>query len=708
MKRFFTFILGIAFYVSAAADEGMWIPKTLSGENFQKMQEMGLLMTFNELYDEDNLSLKDAIVHLSVGCTGVTVSKDGLFFTNHHCGYGAIQKLSALEHDYLKDGFVAHSFEEELPVEGMFVRYLLYSVDYTEAILSVVNDEMPENERLEAIHTKMDQIEKEIAENNPELEVEIRAYYNNNQYFANIYRRYTDIRLVFAPPSSIGKFGAESDNWMWPRQTGDFCVFRIYSDKDNEPADYSAENVPYNPPYVAPVSLDGYEDGSFAMIMGFPGSTNRYLSSWGVDSRMNSQNKPRIEMRGAKQDIWKEAMMKSDEIRIKYSSKYMGSSNYWKNSIGMNRGIERMQVIPRKQAIEARFNSWLTAHPEMNKQYGEALSLQESGYAALNKLNKDMIYMQETIIGVDLIFFGSIVDRFVSNHHPSEADTYFETNLAPKFKDYDYRLDQDVLATLLAIVRKNVSEENLPDIYQAIDKKYKGDYKKYAAEVFKKSFIPYPDKLKEAMEGKDFYKKLKKDPAYELSKSFVAANIDISRQARTPRSDISRGARLFLKGWMEMNPGQDFASDANSTLRLTYGSVGGYKPFDGVWYEYYTTPQGIFEKYIENDFEFHVQPEILNMLRAGNFGRYGNKDGSMNVCFISNNDITGGNSGSPVFDNKGRVIGLAFDGNWEAMSGDIVFEPDVQRTISVDIRYVLYIIEKWGKAQRLIDELTIQ
>ncbi|MDL2222544.1 S46 family peptidase [Bacteroidales bacterium OttesenSCG-928-M11] len=705
MKRIFTYIMALFCCLPLIADEGMWIPKTLSGTSFQKMQDLGLLMTFEELYDEDNLSLKDAIVQLSIGCTGVTVSKDGLFFTNHHCGYGAIQKLSSVDHDYLRDGFVSHSFEEELPAEGMWIRYLIRSEDCTNIILEGINEKMSEGDRIKAINEKIDALEKELSKQNPGSDIEINAYYANNKFFVNTYKKFSDIRLVFAPPSSIGKFGAESDNWMWPRQTGDFSVFRIYANQDNEPAAYSPDNIPYNPPYVAPISLDGYENGSFAMIMGFPGSTNRYLSSWGVESRMNSQNKPRIEMRGAKQEIWMKAMKESDEIRIKYSSKYMGSSNYWKNSIGMNLGIEKSKVIPRKEVLEARFKGWLTSNPKMNTKYGEVLPLLKNGYTELNDYIKPMIYIQEMISGVEVIQFGSILNRFSD---PATSEDFFDNNLANRFKDYESTLDEKVLAKLLEVVKENVPADILPDIYKTIDKKYKGNYEKYAADVFKKSFVPYPEKLKAAMSDKNFKKKLEKDPAFILSSSFIKTGSNLGTKAREIRNGISRGERLFMQGLMEMNPTQDYASDANFTLRLTYGTVGGYKPYDGTWYEHYTTPKGIFEKYVENDFEFHVQPEILAMFKKGDFGQYADKDGVMHVCFLSNNDITGGNSGSPIFDSKGRVIGLAFDGNWEAMSGDIAFKPDVQRTINVDIRYVLYIIEKWGKAQRLIDELTIQ
>ncbi len=710
MKKLLTICMAVLFCMAIHADEGMWVIQKMSDESIQKMRDLGFDMDMENLYNEtESPSLTDAIVQLNIGCTGISVSKDGLIFTNHHCGYNAIQSLSSVEHDYLTDGFVSQSFAEELPVPGMTMRYYVTTIDVTDKILTGISDDLDEEKRVMDIYEKVKALEKEMNESMTGFDVEVDAYYADNAYYANVYRKFTDIRLVFAPPSSIGKFGGDTDNWMWPRQTGDFSVFRVYANSNNEPADYAPENRPYNPPYVAPISINGYEDNSFAMIMGFPGSTVRYLSSWGVEQRMNSSNAPRIEVRGIKQVIWQEAMREDAETRIKYSSKYAGSSNYWKNSIGMNRGIEKMGVIPRKQALEREFSTWLSRNKAMNDKYGEALPLIENGYTSTKDLRKDMTYLQEAVSGAEMLFLAySLSEAVNAKDNPISPNLYEEMRYDNFFKNYSPELDKKTLGAMLEIVKKRLPANRLPAIYTEIDKKYKGDYHKYAADVFKKSVIPYPDKLKATLKDKKAADKIKKDPAYQLASSMMEKLMAFRTEFTKANFDIHKGERLFMTGLMEMHPEKDYPSDANFTLRLTYGTVGGYEPYDGAWYDYYTTPKGIFEKYVKDDPEFNVQPEILQLLRRGDFKPYADKDGTMHVNFLSNNDITGGNSGSPIFDGKGRVIGLAFDGNWEAMSGDIAFEADIQKTINVDIRYVLYIIEKWGKAKRIIDELRFE
>lgn len=707
MKRFFSLIICLTVVFTSFADEGMWMLNDLKSDNLKRMKELGFSMNQKQLYDPTQSSLKDAVVHFAGGCTGITVSEKGLLFTNHHCGYGAIQSQSSVENDYLRDGFVARSMEEELPIPGMYVRYLLKSEDYTESVLKDVTSDMSEKERLDKIRENIRTIEKAHSKNDEGIEAYVSAYYANNIYYLNIYEVLTDIRLVFAPPTSIGKFGGDTDNWMWPRHTGDFSVFRIYTNPEKKEG-YYPENVPYKPRYVAKISKQGFKENDFAMIIGYPGRTNRYLSSWGVEQRVKNQNDPRIEVRGIKQDIWLEAMQQSDAVRIKYASKYAGSSNYWKNSIGMNRGIEKMKVIERKKFTEADFKHKIEKNPQLKEKYGEALDLIMYGFYGIEELQTIITYLNEAFnSGTEIIRLAN----YASNFNPSESedsDEVFSRRFDNLFKDYEAALDEKVLAAMMQVVKDRVAPHRLPDVYREIDKKYKGDYTKYAADVFKKSVVPNQQKLRETLLNPKKAKKLEKDPAILLAQSVRKTIMELQESVSDHRHNISKGERLYMAGLMEVNPKIHYPSDANSTMRITYGSIKGYIPYDAAYYEYFSTQKGIFEKYKKDDYEFHVQPEILDMLRKKDFGKYGNKDGNITVNFLSDNDITGGNSGSPVFDGKGRVIGLAFDGNWEAMSGDIAFETEVQRCINVDVRYILYVMEKWGNSQHLLDELIIE
>jgi hypothetical protein len=687
------------------ADEGMWMLNNLKESNWNRMRELGFKLNPEQLYDTIQPCLKDAVVHFGGGCTGITVSEQGLIFTNHHCGYGSIQSQSSVEHNYLRDGFVAQTMEEELPIPGLSVRYLLKTIDVTNEILAEISNDMTEEKRTQLIDSIANKIEKRFANGNNSWIVRVSAYFANNAYYLNIYEEVTDVRLVFAPPSSIGKFGADTDNWMWPRHTGDFSVFRAYTNPEKKPG-YNKENTPYKPNYVAPVSLEGYRENSYAMTIGYPGRTSRYLSSWGVQQRMKSLNEPRIEVRGIKQEIWQQAMQESEAVKIKYASKFSGSSNYWKNSIGMNRGLERMRVIERKQALEREFRNWLNANPSQKAIYGGVLDALKDTYTSTNELQRVLTYLNEAFTGgAEIIRHALAVGTDIKTNNLSD---FFETRIRPAYKDYEPALDEKVLAAMLRIVKERVPAQNLPDIYAVIDKKYKGDYTKYARDVFKKSVVPYPDKLKSIFLHPKKSKDLAKDPAVQLAQSIRKATISLREPTTKNRYDLLQAERLFFAGLQEMKPEVNFPSDANSTLRMSYGSVGGYIPYDGAWYNYFTTTQGVFEKYVKDDYEFDVQPEILDLLRKKDFGPYGNPEGGMNVNFLSNNDITGGNSGSPVFDGKGRLLGLAFDGNWEAMSGDIAFETDIQKCIGVDVRYMLFIIDKWGKCQRLLDEIIIK
>ena len=708
MKKLWAVLLLLVASGQVFADEGMWVLKELNKQNLERMKELGFTPSYEQLYSETDPCVANAVVIFGGGCSGITVSNEGLIFTNHHCGFGSIQQLSSVEHDYLKDGFVSQSKEEELPVPGLTVRYLRETVDVSDRINSQIASIKEEHLRLAAA----DSIGQAMADSvgNTEFQAaDVVPFYNNNKYFLIVYDVFNDVRMVFAPPSSVGKFGGDTDNWMWPRHTGDFSVFRVYAGADNKPAAYSKDNKPYQPKYVAEVSLQGYQDKDYAMTIGFPGSTDRYLCSWGVQQRIEDSNKPRIEVRGIKQAIWKDAMLKSDEVRIKYASKYAGSSNYWKNSIGMNKGLANLKVIDRKREEEAAFAAWVAQDAKRKEVYGDVLNLLEKGYTSSSEYKKISTYLGEAFLsGAEIVKLARMIQSVdVKGSTPEEIDIFLEDNIKSFFKDYDASLDRKVLAAMMKIVKERVPAENLPDIYKKVDKKYKGDYEKYAADVFKKTSILSYDNIASMLKDPKKYAKLKKDPAAELSLSVLISLFELQQLTGDSYYDIAKGERLYFAGLKEMHSEKAFASDANFTMRVSYGSIGGYRPYDAAWYDYYTTQKGIFEKENPESDEFWVQPEILNLIRSKDFGQYANKDGELQLCFLSNNDITGGNSGSLVFDKNARLIGLAFDGNWEAMSGDIAFEPDLQRTISVDIRYVLYMIDKWGKCPRLIEELKL-
>ena len=693
---------------TAHADEGMWVLKELNKQNLARMQELGFTPTYEQLYSETDPCVANAVVIFGGGCTGITVSEEGLIFTNHHCGYGAIQQLSSVEHDYLKDGFVSQSKEEELPVPGLAVRYLDKTIDVTGRIMPELEKYTDEAERMAAADS-IGQVLCDSIGTSQFKSADVIPFYSDNKYYLITYNIFRDVRMVFAPPSSMGKFGGDTDNWMWPRHTIDFSVFRVYANGQNQPAEYSADNKPYKPKFVAEVSLQGYQEKDYAMTIGFPGSTDRYLSSWGVEQRIEDSNKPRIEVRGIKQDIWTKAMSASDAVRIKYASKYAGSSNYWKNSIGMNKGLARLDVVARKQAEEKAFADWVAKDAARQQKYGKVLDLLKDGYTSSGEYVNAMTYLRESLMnGTEITRLAIMVDRFdPEGSTADERKVYMEDRIRPFFKDYEPTLDQEVLGAMMAIAKKRIPAKYLPDIFHEVDKKYKGDYAKYAADVFKKTQLLSAANVEKFLTDPKTRKKLEKDPAMKLAQSVNLAALELDQLLAESTFEIAKGERLYEAGLHEMYPDRTFYSNANFTMRLSYGSIGGYRPYDAAWYYYYSTQKGILEKEDPTSSEFWVQDEILDLVRNRDFGPYANADGDLQVCFLTNNDITGGNSGSPIFDKNARLIGLAFDGNWEAMSGDIAFEPELQRCIGVDIRSVLFMIDKWGKCTRLIDELKL-
>ena len=672
------------------------------------MKELGLQMPADKLYNPKKPSLKDAVVSFGGFCSGVVVSEDGLVFTNHHCGFSSVQQHSSVEHDYLKDGFVARSRAEELPNPELYVRFLLRTEDVTKRVLGAVKPSMNEMERSSAVDSMMMVIGGEVSLKDSTLLGVVDAYYGGNEFWLSVYRDFNDVRLVFAPPSSVGKFGWDTDNWVWPRHTGDFCVFRIYADHKNRPADYSPDNVPYHPEYVAPISLDGYKEGSFCMTIGYPGSTERYLSSFGIEEMMNNSNQAQIDIRGVKQAIWKREMDSKDSIRIKYASKYDESSNYWKNSIGVNRAIRKLGILEKKREMEQEIRRWIQQNPDEREKLLQLFTDLELNYKNRREVNRAQAYFIESLLyGPELV---QLALKILNFDFEGEQKTVIAAlkDIVEQYSNLDLDIDKEVFTALLKEYRLKVDTTFLPEIYHTIAQKYNGDEKAFVDSLYASSELTTPRGLKRFLERDTTYQ-IFDDPAISLGIDMLTMLFDMNMQMQAPTTEIIRGERLLNGVIRRMYTSRNFYPDANSTMRLSFGTVCGYTPFDGAEYDYYTTTKGVLEKVKAHvdDVDFAVQPEVLSLLSSGNFGRYADEKGEMKVCFISNNDITGGNSGSAMFNSKGELLGLAFDGNWEAMGSDILYEPKMQRTIGVDVRYILFMIEKYGKAGNLIRELNI-
>ncbi|NDV65483.1 S46 family peptidase [Bacteroides sp. 224] len=708
MKKFNAIILALLICVPVLADEGMWMLGNLNKQTRKSMKELGLKIPANKLYNPDKPSLTDAVVSFGGFCSGVVVSEDGLVFTNHHCGFSAIQQHTTLEHDYLKDGFVARDRSEELPNPELYVRFLLSTEDVTPRILTVLTDSMTEEERHWATDSIVEIIQAEVYERDSTLIPIVDAYYAGNEFWLSVYRDFNDVRLVFAPPSSIGKLGWDTDNWMWPRHTGDFSVFRIYANKDNEPADYSPDNVPYQPPYVVPVSLDGYKEGSFCMTLGYPGTTERYLSSYGIEEMMTGINQAMIDVRGVKQAIWKREMDKRDDIRIKYASKYDESSNYWKNSIGTNKAIQQLKVLEKKREMEASLQRWIQNTPFERENLLHLLTSLELDYKQRREPGRAMAYFYETFMyGPELIQLALEILNFDFGAEEKQLVASIR-KLLDKYENLDLDIDKEVFLAMLREYKKQVSPDYLPEVYNRIAADYGGDDKAFVDSLYANTKLTTPQALRWVAEQDSTFN-LFEDPMIALSLDLIVKVFEINQTITETNMSIERDERLFNAAVRRMYANHDFYPDANFTMRLSFGTVRGYTPFDGAEYSHFTTTRGILEKVREHfdDPDFQVSPEILSLVSSGDYGQYANQNGDMSVCFISNNDITGGNSGSAMFNAKGELLGLAFDGNWEAMSSDIIFEPDLQRCIGVDVRYMLFIMEKFGKVDHLIKELIV-
>ena len=699
MKKIFLLLAAACVTLSAAADEGMWMLPYLQKMNSKDMKARGCKLSAEEIYSMNNSSLKDAIVIFGGGCTGEIVSPDGLLFTNHHCGYGSIQSLSSVEHDYLKNGFWAMSRAEELPAPGLKVRFIRRIVDVTPDVLGAVPDIAGGGEREELVAGQVKAVSERLAGENPGMDVEIKSFFGGNQYFAFVIEVFRDVRLVGAPPTSIGKFGGDTDNWMWPRHTGDFSVFRVYAGPDNRPADYSPENRPYKAEKFLKISLGGYDEGDFAMIMGFPGSTQRYMTSYEIDRLLEVENPQRIFIRGERQAILKEDMAASAKVRIQYASKYAQSSNYWKNSIGKSRGIRRLDVKGRKQEQEAAFTAWAAKNTLPTEGYSNALNLIRESVEETAPYFASSQYLSEAI--------GRSVEILVpARLAVSKKGGELTEALKAFYKDYNMPTDRRVAKRMFRIVGENCKE--LPSVFaEVIGKRFGGDTDAYVDYLYDNSIFATEEGTLAFVDDFSVGKR-DADPAVVFVRSLDAKLLELADAQRENNRRFKDGHRLYIAGLMRMQPDKAWASDANFTIRLTYGRVLPYDPADGIRYNYYTTLKGVMEKEDpKNPTEFTVPDKLKELYAAKDFGRYANAEGELPVAFLADCDITGGNSGSPVMNAKGELIGLAFDGNWEAMSGDVAFEPQLQRTIAVDVRYVLFVIDKFAGAKWLIDELEI-
>ena len=713
MKKLFSLIAAVVLTMTVArADEGMWLPYSLNGQNLAEMQAMGCKLTAEQIFSFNQPSIKDAIVQFGGGCTGEIISPEGLLLTNHHCGLSFVQKLSSIEHDYLTNGFWAKSKSEELPNAGLSVLFLNKVEDVTEAVLKGVTAETSEAEREELIAKNARQLEKD-RKGDRNVSIEIVPFYSGNQYILFEYDEYKDVRLVCCPPWGIGKYGADTDNWTWPRHKGDFNIFRVYTAPDGSPAEYSADNIPMKSKWFLPINLGGVKPGDYAMILGYPGSTDRYSTSYTVKNVIEEEGPAIIDCRTTKLDNYRKHMDADQEVFIMYASKQASVSNYWKYYIGQVKQLKRNHVYERRQAQEEDFARWVGADPKRKAEYGDIFKGIKQKWQILDEIQKSFVYHREAgWNGGEAISFSRRFMR-INKMFEDKADKADIKAAAEKmqesvntfFKDYSMPLDQDVTAALLTLFYKNIPADLRPSEITRIGDANNGDFSAYVAKAFEKSI--FTDKARvEKWISKP--KALDKDPIFALAMNIIDSYQTLYARYEEAQNLGNKGERLYMKGLMEMQSDRNFYPDANFTMRLTYGTVEPYKAADAVNYNYYTTMDGVMAKYVPGNWEFDIPQDVRDLYYKKDYGRYADENGDLVVNFITTNDITGGNSGSPVIDGEGNLIGLAFDGNWEAMSGDLSFENKVQRTICMDARYLLWCIEKVGKCQNIIDELVIK
>lgn len=715
IKAYLLALATLSVGATMRADEGMWLLQLMKQQNsIELMKKQGLQLEADDLYNPNGVSLKDAVGIFGGGCTGEIISPEGLILTNHHCGYASIQQHSSVEHDYLTDGFWAKNRDEELPTPGLKFQFIHRIEDITEVVNAKVKaGEVSEIDALtRPFLSKLakELLEKSDLKDQKGIEVQALPFYAGNKFYLFYKKVYTDIRMVAAPPSSIGKFGGETDNWMWPRHTGDFSLFRVYADANGDPAEYSASNRPLQTPKFLTISLKGLQEGDYAMIMGFPGSTSRYLTQSEVKERMNSINEPRITIRGARLAVLREAMAASDKVRIQYANKYAGSSNYWKNSIGMNKAIIDNNVLGTKNELENKFADFAKEHTE----YQDVIGKIDEVVAQTAPVVRQLYYLTEAFRGA--IEFGSpylLMEELKTNLEKKDEtlvnrsiERLKEAYESIHNKDYDHEVDRKVAKAIFPVYAEAIPAEQHPAFYRVIQEQYKGDYNAYIDNVYNNSIFSNRANFDKFIK-KPTIKAIEKDPATAYSRMKNEHMTNLSKELSSLNQSLPLLHKTYIRGLGEMKLPMASYPDANFTIRVTYGNVKSYNPRDGVHYKYFTTTDGILEKEDPENREFNVPAKLKQLILNKDFGRYALPNGEMPVCFLSTNDITGGNSGSPVLNAQGELIGCAFDGNWESLSGDINFDDNLQRCINLDIRYVLFIIEKLGDSKHLIDEMRI-
>lgn len=715
-RLFFIFLL-VHLQYAGIAGEGMWIPMLLQQNNEKEMQEMGMNISAEDIYSINHSSMKDAIVLFGRGCTGEIISKEGLLLTNHHCGFGQIQKHSSVDHDYLTDGFWAMNREEELPNPGLTATIMVEMKDVTKAVLEGTTQQMTQSARSTQINNNakklIDAFKKDSGYN-----AYIKEFYEGNQYYMIITEVFKDIRLVGAPPSNIGKFGGDTDNWMWPRHTGDFSLFRIYVGKDGKPATYAEDNVPYQPNYHFPISIKGVEEDDFTFVFGYPAKTSEYLPSFAIQMITELQNPQKIMLREKRLEIFKSYADQNREVRIQYATKEARVANAWKKWIGEKAGILRMNGVQKKQLYEQRFQEWAASDPDLNQKYGMLLPAFENTYQQLGPLNVAYDYYREAGLAIELVGFAQKYARLVrmsTDKNTADSTLMKEIEGLKKqntsfFKDYYKPIDQEVMIALLKLYDAHLDPAYKPDFFKTIHHKFKGDYKAFVAHVFKNTRLDDPEEMDNFLThyNNNSYKKILKDPAYKMYHDLEKVyNSKIKSQRAALNHTLDSLQRLYMAGQMEMEPAHNFYPDANFTLRVSYGKVNGYHPKDAVYYRHFTTLEGILEKENPDIYDYVVEDRLKELAMKHDYGPYADKDGSLHIAFTASNHTTGGNSGSPVLNADGHLVGVNFDRCWEGTMSDLMYDPTVCRNISIDIRYFLFLVDKFAGAGYLVEEMDL-
>ncbi len=712
-------ILSVGFGQQVRADEGMW-PLFLLQQLQDSMQARGLQLTAEDIYSINKACVKDAVVRLMskqnrMFCTGEIISQQGLFLTNHHCGYGAIQELSTNEDNILKNGFWAKSHNEERPANfniGLLARVEDVTASMTDSLPAGVE----EAERTKAVAATMKSViaklKEALGEEKDMYVIEVVPFWAGNRYLAMYYQVFTDIRLVGTPPENIGKFGGETDNWMWPRHTCDISIFRIYTDANNKPAKYSKDNKPYTPKYFFPINVQGPQENSYAMILGYPGRTQRYTYSEGIRYYSEKERPMRVKVRRDILDIYEESMHKDPKIKLMYSDKYAGLSNYWKKFMGEADALKKLSIYDRRKEEESKFSAWVKNGSKTK--YSEVIGLYDQAYAQIQKYGMYGVYLQDAISNSQPMTFAmgmgpleALLNDKTKKEEAKKMATEMAVDLDADFKEFYEPIERKVLAAVLMHLVEDLDNAQLPVYLVNMANKHKKDYTAMAEEMWKKSMFVNKEKFAKFLSSPSL-KTLKKDPVYNVANGYVTElTTKMQPEINKINAQLSKANRLFQAGVMEMSPSRLFTPDANGTMRLTYGRVLPYKGKDAVSFKEFTTSRGVIEKFTPGDIEFDAPQSLIDMMKRKDFGPYADKDGDLHICFLTDNDITGGNSGSPVINGKGELIGTAFDGNWEAIASDFAFEPQFQRTICVDVRYTLFILDKFGGAGHLLNEMKI-